>query len=245
MAKTIHKSGIKGLVTVSRDDAGNKGLQQATGMAFTNLGGNINAIAPYATTTTNFGAVIGEIKNKVQHFSSLYGATATAVYLASFDEAVALFKQTASDPVLSSVKWYGGDGVTLSAALIDDESAAGFAAATNFFSPTFGLPAQAESKWQPLSKAIRDRTGMDPDAFALASYDALWVIALTYNATTGINADTDKLKSVFQQQADMYYGVTGPTLLNDFGDRALGSFDYWGIVSQNGVYVWKLVGKSE
>jgi branched-chain amino acid transport system substrate-binding protein len=245
IANTIHKAGVKGLVTVSRDDAGNKGLQQSTGTAFTNLGGNIAAIAPYATTTTDFTAVVAEIKNKIQNFSALYGSAETAVYLASFDEAVELFKQAASDPVLSSVKWYGGDGVTLSAALVSDEVAAGFAAATNFFSPTFGLPTPAQSKWQPLAEAIKQRTGTDADAFALACYDALWVIASTYNATSGIEAGFDKLKTVFKEEANIYYGVTGPTLLNEYGDRAIGSFDYWGIVSQNGTYTWKLTGKSE
>jgi branched-chain amino acid transport system substrate-binding protein len=245
IANTIYKAGVKGLVTVSRDDAGNKGLQLSTGTAFTNLGGNVGAIASYATTTTDFTSVVAEIKNKIQSFTALYGSAETAVYLASFDESVGLFKQAATDPVLSSVKWYGADGVTLSTALINDAAAANFAAATSFFSPTFGLPTHAQSKWQPLAKAIKDRTGVDPDAFALASYDALWVIALTYNSTAGIEAGFDKLKTVFQQEANIYYGVTGPTLLNDFGDRAIGSFDYWSIVSDNGSYVWKLTGKSE
>lgn len=245
MANTMYKAGIRGLVTLSRDDAGNKGLQLSTGTAFTSLGGVVAALTPYATTTTNFSAVVSELKSKIQSFTATYGATRTAVYLASFDEAVSLFKQAAADPVLSSVNWYGGDGVALSAALVSDAGAAGFAAKTRFFSPTFGLPAQAESKWQPLAKTIKDRTTLTPDAFALAAYDALWVIALTHQAATEMDADFDKLKTLFPQQASRYYGVTGPTLLNGFGDRAVGSFDYWGIVLENGTYGWKLTGKSE
>lgn len=245
MANTIYNHGIKGLVTISRDDAGNKGLQRSTGTAFTNLGGIIDSIAPYATTTSDFTAVISSIKNKVQSLSALYGTAGTAVYIASFDECVQLFKQAATDPVLSSVKWYGGDGVVLSAALISDATAARFAADTHFFAPTFGLPTHGESKWQPIATAIKGATNIEPDAFALASYDALWVIALTYNASGGIEANFDKLKTFFQKQANIFYGVTGPTLLNDSGDRALGSYDYWGIALQNQTYVWKLVGKSE
>lgn len=245
LANTIYKAGVRGLVTASRDDAGNKGLQLATGTAFTGLGGAIAALAPYATTTTNFSSVVSELKSKIQTFTATYGAARTAVYLASFDEAVQLFNQAATDPVLSSVNWYGGDGVALSAVLVNDAAAAGFAAKTRFFAPTFGLPAQAEPKWQPLAKAIKDRTTIAPDAFALAAYDALWVIALTHNAARDSNSDFEKLKTLFPQQASMYYGVTGPTLLNSFGDRAVGSFDYWGIVSENGTYAWKLTGKSE
>lgn len=245
LANTMYKAGVRGLVTVSRDDAGNKGLQLSTGTAFTGLGGAIAALAPYATTTTSFSSVLGELKSKIQRFTATYGAAKTAVYLASFDEAVDLFKQAASDPVLSSVNWYGGDGVALSAALVNDAGAASFAAKTRFFAPTFGLPMQAESKWQPLAKAIKDRTGMTPDAFALAAYDAMWVIALTHIAARDSNSDFEKLKALFPQQASLYYGVTGPTILNSFGDRAVGSFDYWGIVVENGTYGWKLTGKSD
>ena len=244
MANTIYKDSIKGLVTVCRDDAGNKGLQTSTGDAFTALRGTVAAVSPYGTTSTDFSSVLADIKNKLQSFAPLMPAQ-TAVYLASFDEATELFKQAATDPLLSSVKWYGADGVALSAALLSDAGAAGFAATTHFFAPTFGLPVQAQSKWMPLAQAIKARTGIDPDAFALAAYDALWVIALTYQATAGIDADFVRLKSVFAKQAGIYYGVTGPTLLNEFGDRAIGSFDYWGIVSENGAYVWKLAGKSE
>lgn len=244
MANTIHKQGIKGLVTVSRDDAGNKGLQSSTGTAFTSLGGTINPVAPYATTTSDFTTVIASIKNRIQTFSALYGTAGTAVYLASFDECVQLFKQAATDPVLSSVRWYGGDGVVLSAALTSDATAAGFAAATQFFAPTFGLPTYGAAKWQPIATAIKGVTNMEPDAFALAAYDALWVIALTYNATSGTEASFDKLKSLFPKQANIFYGVTGPTLLNDSGDRAIGTYDYWGIVLQGQNYVWKFIGKS-
>ena len=245
MANTIHNEDIKGLVTVSRDDAGNKGLQSSVGTAFTTLGGAVGMVPPYATTTSDFTAIISNIKDKIQSFSALYGKTGTAVYLASFDECVELFKQASTDPVLSSVKWYGADGVVLSAALLGDATAATFAANTHFFAPTFGLPTHGESKWQPLAAAIKGVTNIDPDAFALAAYDALWVIALTYNAASGTDASFEKLKTFFPRQANIFYGVTGPTLLNGAGDRAIGSFDYWGIVLQNQTYVWKLVGKSE
>lgn len=245
MANTIYGAGVKGLVTVSRDDPGNKGLQSSIGTAFTNLGGTIAAIDPYATTASDFTPVINAIKNKIQSFSSLYGSEGTAVYLASFDEGVQLFKQAATDPVLSSVKWYGADGVALSLAFVSDTKASAFAATTRFFAPTFGLPANSQSKWQPLAKAIKAVTNIDPDAFALASYDAFWVTALTYNATANVKGDFNKLKTIFQQQANIFYGATGPTLLNESGDRAIGSFDYWGIALNNGKYEWKLVGRSE
>ena len=54
----------------------------------------------------------------------------------------------------------------------------------------------------------------------------------------------EKVKQVFQSTANQFYGITGPLLLNAAGDRSIGTFDYWGIVNQNGTYTWKWVGRS-
>ncbi len=245
IAATIYKASKKGLITVARDDAGNKGLQTVTGTVFASLGGAVANIAPYSTTTTDFSSVIAGIKTNIETFSALYGLEGTAVYLASFDECVQLFQQASADPVLSSVNWYGGDGVTLSAALTSDAAAAAFATATKFFAPTFGLPSLPDPERQTLSDAIKSRTGITPDAFALASYDAMWVIAFTILNSANVQNDFNKEKSIFEKQANSYYGVTGPTLLDDAGDRSIGSFDYWGIVNEGGAWQWKFAGKSE
>ena len=84
----------------------------------------------------------------------------------------------------------------------------------------------------------------DPDAYALSVYDAMWVIAKTVSSYTSAQTDFSVLKSAFTNEADQYYGITGPVVLNSNGDREVGSFDYWGIVNNGGVYQCKLVGKS-
>jgi branched-chain amino acid transport system substrate-binding protein len=167
-----------------------------------------------------------------------------AVYIASFDECVGLFKQANTDPVFSSVRWYGGDGVVLSPAITADPQAAAFATATQFFAPNFGLPLQPHPGLASLETAIKSKTGIDPDAYSFAAYDAMWVIAKTIVSSPTTNTDFEKLKQGFRTEADQYYGITGPLLLNANGDRSTGSFDYWGIVLEGGTHKWKLVGKS-
>ena len=245
MANSIYKAGKKGLITVARDDAGNKGLQTATGAAFTALGGTVDAIVPYATTTTDFAPVLATIKSKILSNTALYGASSTAVYYASFDEGAELFKQAAADPVLSSVSWYGGDGATVSTAFTADATAAGFAVATHFFAPTFGLPSHVDAKTLAVEAKIKTATGIEPDAFAMAAYDAMWVFANTMIGAENVSSDFSKIKSTFELKADSYYGATGPTLLNQYGDRSMGAFDYFGIVNEGGTFKWKLVGRSE
>jgi hypothetical protein len=56
--------------------------------------------------------------------------------------------------------------------------------------------------------------------------------------------DFQDLLSAFNVQSNYFYGLTGPLELNGAGDRSNGTFDYWRIVGANGVYQWKLVGKS-
>lgn len=244
MAATISKNGFKGLVTVARDDAGNKGLQSSTGAAFTAKGGQTIAINPYATTLTDYTSVVASIKSQLNTLIAAYGADKSGVYLASFDEGIEIFKLAAADPVLSGVKWFGGDGVVLSTAFISNAVVAEFVIKTGFFAPSFGLPVSTEAKWKPIASLIRSKTGIEPDAFALAAYDALWTIAYTIEANNGSTDGFAKLKSLFVEQANAYSGIIGAGALDAAGDRADGTFDYFSIIKEGGSYVWKLVGKS-
>ncbi|QHS57673.1 amino acid ABC transporter substrate-binding protein [Mucilaginibacter sp. 14171R-50] len=244
-ANTIYKSGKKGLVTVALDDAGNKGLQTSVGNAFTAKGGVVSAVTPYAVTTTDYSAVVADIKAKVADLSATYGADKVAVYLASFDEGVEIFKLAANEPSLAGVKWYGGDGSVLSAAFTGNAAAADFAIATGFSSPSLGLPASFAAKYQPIIDKIKEKTGLEADAFALAAYDAVWAIAYTIEANNGDISDFEKLKSSFVEQANSHQGISGSDALDEAGDRATGTFDYFGIVKSGATYNWVKVGTSE
>jgi branched-chain amino acid transport system substrate-binding protein len=244
IAKTMYAEGKRVVITLSRDDAGNKGLQSSVGNSFAALGGQVDAITPYPTNLNGFDNYLGTLKVKLQNYINSQGASKVAVYLASFDECVDLFKQASSDPIFSSVQWYGGDGVVLSTALTSDAKAAAFAAVTKFIAPNFGLPALAHPDLSAITATIKSETGIEPDAYALAAYDAVWVIAKTVTAMPITNASYDLTKKVFNIESSKYFGITGPLLLNAAGDRSTGSFDYWGIVLEGGSYKWKLVGKS-
>src|SRR5687768_15947238 len=73
MANTIYNDGFRGLVTVARDDAGNKGLQSSTGASFILKGGEIAPLFPYSTTLTDYSNVVAAIKGEVNNFIVTYG----------------------------------------------------------------------------------------------------------------------------------------------------------------------------
>ena len=244
IARTMFAEGKRVVITLSRDDAGNKGLQTSVGSSFAALGAQVDAIAPYSTTLANYGSLLATLKSKLQTYIAVQGAEKVAVYLASFDECVSLFNEASTDPIFSSVQWYGGDGVVLSPALTGDAQAAAFAVTTKFIAPNFGLPSIPHPDLATISAAIKSATGIEADAYALAAYDAVWVIAKTATSLPITNTSYDLTKKVFNIESSKYFGITGPVLLNAAGDRSTGSFDYWGIVLEGGSYKWKLVGKS-
>lgn len=244
MAQAIYGAGGRALISISGDDVGNMGLQKAVGKAFLSRGGTVDALTPWSPTFTDFSALLATLKGKIQQKSTEVGADKVAVYLASFDRAKELFQQASADPVFSSVRWYGGDGIALSSELLSDASASSFAVAARFFAPTLGLPQQVNPGLAAVAEAIKNKTGIQPDAYSLAAYDALWVIARTVAAFPEPSNDFTKVKETFQREANQFYGITGPMYLNVSGDRSKGNFDYWGIVNVSGTYRWKWVGRS-
>ncbi len=157
---------------------------------------------------------------------------------------VQLFTSAASDPVLSTVRWYGSDGVAHSQALLSNAAAAQFAMRAGYPNPVFGLDEGAREIWQPLVERIRARAGIEPDAFALAVYDAVWVVARGYVAS-GATLDIERLKQAVTTAAASGYGATGWTVLNAAGDRRFGDFDFWAIRSDAGTLRWTRVARYE
>lgn len=243
LAKLMFSEGIKSYIPVSSNDAGNLGLESAAKTSFINLGGNVASGANYNSETTDFSSYLATINSSVQQQISIYGKDNVGVYLCGFDEVIDLFKQALSYPDLYSVKWYGSDGMVLNENLLSDTAAARFAELTKYPCPTYGLDDNLKYKWEPVATQIEEEIGYQPDAFGLSTYDALWVVALSYISNNGED-NFSNLKTSFVQTANSYYGLTGATVLNNAGDRKFGFYDYYSVQKENGVYSWVFVGNS-
>lgn len=245
MAESIYGMQKKGLIVVGRNDVGNLGLMEATAGQFETLGGEVYSAVVYDPNTVDFSSSLDMIREGILALGIDYNPNEIGVYLASFDEAVQLFEQAAGDPILSSVQWFGGDGFIKNQALLSNTNAASFALATSFFSPEFGLPAEASNIWEPLQQKVYAQCGLEADAFTLAAYDALWMMAKMIEQNKGAFEDPFAQWDAFENIAQQYNGATGSIMLNPEGDRANGSFDYWGLEWTNGTYNWVKVGQSE
>jgi branched-chain amino acid transport system substrate-binding protein len=233
---------MKTIIPYWRNDAGNVGLQVATRALF-GATGTVKAGVQYEATTTDFAASLATLKTQVQAAITERGGTAdVAVAHAGFDEVVDIFKLAALDPVLGSVRWYGTDGTALNEPLRTNAVAAGFAKKVNFWTPTPGVDDGAKARWEPVATRIAAKAGAQPDAFALAVYDAVWLAAQSYLAVGG-TGHISALKSALVTAANGFYGASGWTKLNPAGDRQFGDFDFF-VLSQNGsAFTWTLAAQ--
>jgi branched-chain amino acid transport system substrate-binding protein len=238
----MQHDGIHAIVPLWRNDAGNNGLHDSVKAAFENIGGTVTSGFQYQPTTTDFSAATASVASQIQSLVTAGADTnSIAIYLAAFDEAVGVFHSAAANSTLSSARWYGSDGVALSAALTGDASASAFAASAYYPNPTFGLDDALQNLWQPVANAIEARTGITPDAFALSAYDALFVVERALRVTGNLK-DFASFKSAFVDAANAYSGVTGSTALDTAGDRLSADFDFWAVRQVNGTFSWVRIG---
>jgi len=228
---------VQVVIPVWRNDAGNGGLRNSLKKHFEASGGTVMPGVRYNPDTQDFSPVAAKVQAQVNTALQNHPVATVAVYLAGFDEVVSLFHSASPLPKLKSVKWYGSDGVALSAALLDDAQAAQFAMTVDYPNPIPGLPQTSKEKWQALSNRVFAITGRRPDAFALAAYDAFWIAAL--NASYNRSAELFTTQDILAQTADTYFGATGWTALSRAGDRKHGDYDFWALrQGTGGVVQW-------
>src|SRR5207244_11988595 len=238
----LRHDGIRAIVPLWRNDAGNNGLHDSVQVRFQAFGGTVASGFRYEPATTDFSAATASVASQIENL--IGGGTdpsTIAVYLAAFDEVVDVFHSAQGNTTLSNTAWYGSDGVALSAVLPADPVAAAFAAGVGYPNPIFGLDDALQNEWQPIADEIETQTGIVPDAFALSAYDALFVVQRALE-DVGDLRNFAAFKAAFVDEANAYEGVTGSTALDAAGDRLKRDFDFWAVQLQGGGYGWVRIG---
>ena len=234
MVALMREDGVGAVVPAWRDDVGNQGLHDAMARLFASV------VQPpgirYGADTKDFTAVVADLSAQVAAAKAVH-PNDTVVYLAAFDEAADLFGAAAQDPVLSSVRWYGSDGVALSEALRSNSKAVGFGQGRGFPCPIYGLDDRYRSVWQTVANRLKSVWGTEADAFTLAAYDAVQIAVGAYQRV-GARPGFTELKMAFLAETQTYAGGTGPVVLNAAGDRASGAFDFWSLRQVDGQGAW-------
>jgi branched-chain amino acid transport system substrate-binding protein len=233
--ESAYADGIRTIVPITRDDEGNKGLQSSMKPVFEELGGTVAPLITYSTEEEAFTEQVQQLMTAVGEASASDGPV--AVYLTAFAEVTDLFAAATGTAELESVPWYGSDSVALSADLIEDQTAAAFAVKADYPNPILGLRNEDEPLWGPVSERLSEKLGRTPDAFALAAYDAL-VVGVEALVAEGQDTNAAALGETLVAAAGEYIGLTGPTDLNEAGDRSLGNYDFWAVCQREAAYEW-------
>lgn len=245
MSQSYINQGKQALIMIARNDAGSTGLQTALASHFTNAGGVVIEAGFFNGSDTDFSTVLAEVKTQILNLSSTYSNAQIGVVTSSFDETTLIFNQAASDPILSTVNWFGGVGFFKNEALMNDPIAAQFAVNTQFYSPGFSLPLSEQNVWEPLLANIYSTTGIQGAAATMCAYDIMSVFGKMVRDYNTVPSNAEAKQSAFQASANSFLGATGLITLDANGDRSNGVFDFWGLQNNNGTYEWVFVGQSE
>lgn len=239
VATLMWVDGVRAVVPIWRGDPGNLGLSQAVRRSFTTIGGKVAEGLEYKTDSTDFSPDVEKLKAQVKALEEAgTPLEQVGVYLAAFDEVADIFALAKEEPRLFKLKWYGSDGAQR-ASVIKETATASFALAVGYPNPMLGLDRSREDVWAPVAERIKQVAGVAPDAFALCAYDALLVAAKALQQAGGY-ANAETLKRALVMVADSSTGLTGPTTLNQAGDRTLATYDFWSVASGTDGFSWVL-----
>ena len=198
MAYYLEEDGITAIVPVWRGDVWGDDLRHLTAAAFVNRSGSVLDGVRYDPNQEDYTGVVAELDCQVGQAIAAQGKENVGVYAVTFDEAAAIMTAAAETGNLTQVRWYGCDGNILLDSLTTPGEVARFAVQTNFTGPTVWEDTYSPGYEAAYSK-IQDRLERQPDAYCMASYDALWIVALT--GAQADSMDVSELKNTLPVMA--------------------------------------------
>jgi len=240
MSSYLTHENVNTIIPLWRDDIWGRGLKNAVSGAFSRNGGIMTPGVSYAPGTASFNTTVSDLDIQAGAVIAQYGVENSGIYAITFNEVPAIMNAAGEMPNLSRIRWFGCDGNLLLPGLTGDTAAARFAADTQFSGTMWGV-FRPGSDATRVSAAIREKTGREPDAEPLALYDGVWVIASVKALVP--DAGPGELKRGFIRQAGTYDGTSNRLMVNDAGDRAVASYDIWGIKTVGGKIGWAMIGQ--
>ncbi len=235
LAKLIQNEGIQAIVPVWRGDTWGDGISAATIGSFVERGGIADEGVRYNPEAPEFSASTSLLAEKVRGYVDEYGADKVAVLFLGFVEVLQFTQSASQHEVLDDVRWFASGAVTKEHKLVADPIGLEFSTSVQF---TTVMVAFSENPiYEHVQDSLTEKLGRTPNTFVHPSYDVVWVIGLSILETQ--STDVSKIKSVFPDVAEHYYGAIGPTILNEAGDLAQANYEVWGIRGGE----WVLLGQ--
>lgn len=236
--------GRTSFVTVGRADTGNQGLINSLNGYARAAGRSTQPPISYPTNqTTGFDGIAQQITDAVGA-ASRDGSAKVGVFIAGFGEVSELLTSMASTGGLDGIALYAGDGSAQVDSVTASQAAATFASAADSLpSALTTIPAE---NFEEAVRITRAMGTTEPNAFALAAYDAVGIIEKAQEIVT-VQSIPEPLSIYerFELAANGYQGVTGTIELDAAGDRMSAPYAFWGVCrSKEGTgYAWAPVAE--
>ncbi|MFB5601093.1 MAG: ABC transporter substrate-binding protein [Nitrososphaeraceae archaeon] len=241
ISKKMWHDGIRVIVPFVRSDVYGNDLLNFTETNFEDLGGIVVEGIKYKPPIGQFAASLNRINyvfwgqelltlnSKVKELATEYTLNEIGIYLIAFDEIVPILSQANSHPLLEKVRWYGSEATVKYEKIISNYESSVFAANSKYVAPLYGFNETDNKKLESFLEAYDE---YDTEAILTFDgpylYDAVWLAAFTKIKSNNTN-EVELLKSEFINISNSYTGITGPTILNEFGDRLYSSYDFWSV----------------
>ncbi|MDP8206610.1 MAG: ABC transporter substrate-binding protein [Candidatus Electryonea clarkiae] len=226
MSALLADDNIEAIVPFARNDSWGDSLLNSMTNQFEKYGGNVLDGVRFDPADTDFSAHLDTLLDEYSEAQNLYPDSTIAVFVLAGPEIASLFLYNGDNYVFDLVNWYG------SAANVRFHDLASNASIAELVVKIGGLPSpifgetDLEDYRRP-EHEIELILDWEPDAYALAAYDALWIAVQTYLNLELVNPSFEDLKTSFLEIADGYDGVTGLIELDEVGDRKYAGFDFW------------------
>jgi len=224
LAAALKNKGYMNVAMVSAEDTYSLSIRDSFKTRYAAAGGNLVTDITYAyPATTDFTVVLNTLEQQVAPLLSAHQSV--AIFANMWEDVAVLLNQANSrNSPLLSLTWFGPDTLSQDTVIIHDAGPV----ATKVKLISVQLMAPLTTKHLALNKAVQSAIGQEPDIYALATYDAAWVAALSI-----LNAgkyDSDAIKAALPTVAASYWGATGNTELNSSGDRVTMDMEFWAVV---------------
>ncbi len=243
-ARILFDLGVRYVIPVWRGDTWGDGVEEETAKAFRELlqkegvEGDWHEGIRYAPGAKEFSVEVAQLNDYVTDWISKYGADKVGIYYVGFDEASIFAGEATKYDALKQVVWVGSDGTAGVTTLVEQADAAAFSWEVKWLHPIFA-PTE-NPKYFKLRDHVMNVLGREPDAYAYAAYDAVWVIAISLNMVQ--DYDPVKVKAVLPQVVKTYMGASGYFELNENGDRAYSDYTIMIVRKTDGEYKWDVAG---
>jgi branched-chain amino acid transport system substrate-binding protein len=245
LAALVDQEGYDRVDILYIDNNYGRGFYENFRSHFTALGNQCGEGVTYAPGTSDFGAVLTQLEAQAAASISTVGAAKTAVLMVSYDEGVTVFETlAATNSILSTLRWFGTDGIANNPLFLSHPIAASLAVDVNLTASILGTHTGRDTLFytQSFQNNMADTLGRKPSAYDIAAYDALWVFtAFPVYVDWDHSIPFPERRNEFITILNKSVGYLNANFVNEFGDRLFGNIDFYQMKHGVPAEVWNRV----